>query len=446
VRLVVETPPALLTDLYELTMASALWAEGRAEAPSVFSLFVRSLPPGRGYLVAAGLDDALDFVERLRFDKEQRAALARLELFEPAFLDWLGDVAFTGTIRAVPEGRLVFADEPLLEVSGPLAVAQILETALLNQVNLQTTLATKAARIRHAADGRAVVDFALRRAHGFEAGLAVARCSALVGFAATSNVAAALRYGIASSGTMAHSYVSAHDSELDAFRCFARHVADPVLLVDTFDTRTGVERAIEVGLELRAEGRRLRAIRLDSGDLVELSRFARGRLDAAGLSEVSIFASGGLDEHDIARLVEAGAPIDGFGVGTALGVSEDAPVLEVVYKLVQVDGRPVAKRSVAKETLPCPKQVWRRPDFAGDVLATADEASPHPGAEPLLEPVTPRSATDPSVTLAAARKRFEADWAQLPEKHKALVDPAPYPVERSAALAALAERVWTAGE
>jgi nicotinate phosphoribosyltransferase len=273
----------------------------------------------------------------------------------------------------------------------------------------------------------------------------VARCSALVGFAATSNVAGALHYGIPASGTMAHSYVSAHDSELEAFRNFAHHVAEPVLLVDTFDTKTGLERAVEVGLELKAAGRSLRAVRLDSGDLVELARWARERLDAAGLPEVAIFASGGLDEHDIARLVAAGVPIDGFGVGTALGVSADAPVLEVVYKLVQVDGRPVAKRSVAKETLPCPKQVWRRPGFDGDVLATVDEESPEPGAERLLVPVPPEPAPDPVAALAAARERFEADWARLPAEHKALTDPAPYPVVRSAALAALAEQVWAEG-
>jgi nicotinate phosphoribosyltransferase len=442
---VVETSPALLTDLYELTMAKALWAEGRAEVGAVFSLFVRSLPPNRGYLVAAGLDDALAFVERLRFDDQDRAALARLGGFDPGFLDWLGGQRFSGVIRAVPEGRLVFADEPLLEVEGPLAVAQILETALLNQINLQTTLATKAARMRHAAAGRALVDFALRRAHGFEAGLRVARCSAMVGFAATSDVAAALHYHLPASGTMAHSYVSAHDSELEAFRHFARHVADPVLLIDTFDTETGLERAIQVGLELQAEGRALRAIRLDSGDLAELARLARDRLDAAGLPEVGIFASGGLDELEIARLLSADAPIDGFGVGTALGVSADAPVLEMVYKLVQVDGRPVAKRSVAKETLPCPKQVWRRPGFAGDVLATADEGCPLPGAEALLGPVPIRPAPDPAAALQAARERFEADWAQLPEEHKTLADPAPYPVERSPALDALARKVWENG-
>jgi nicotinate phosphoribosyltransferase len=442
---IVETSPALLTDLYELTMAEALWREGRAEVPAVFSLFVRSLPPNRGYLVAAGLDDALAFVARFRFDEEDRAALARLGGFDPGFLDWLGGVGFSGVIRAVPEGRLVFADEPLLEVEGPLAVAQILETALLNQINLQTTLATKAARMRHAAAGRSLVDFALRRAHGFEAGVRVARCSAMVGFAATSNVAAALRYRLPASGTMAHSYVSAHDSELEAFRHFARHVADPVLLVDTFDTSTGLERAIQVGLELEAEGRSLRAIRLDSGELAELARLARRRLDDAGLTHVGIFASGGLDEFDIARLVAAGAPIDGFGVGTALGVSADAPVLEIVYKLVQVDGRPVAKRSVAKETLPCPKQVWRRPGFAGDVLAAADEPCPHPGAVALLATVPPRPAPDPAAAVVAARERFEADWAQLPAEYKALADPAPYPVERSPALDALARKVWENG-
>src|SRR5919206_872933 len=228
-------PDVLLTDLYELTVTAALLAEGRVDTPAVFSLFIRSAPPSRGYLVAAGLDDVLAYLEGLRFTGEDLAALRRLAAFDPAFLDWLAELRFTGTVRAVPEGRIVSPNEPLVEIDAPFGVAQLLETWLLNQVTFQTVLATKAARCRHAAGGRALVDFSLRRAHGTDAGMKVARTSAMVGFAATSNVAAALRYGLAVSGTMAHSYITAHPSELDAFRAFARHhFDDPVLLVDTY--------------------------------------------------------------------------------------------------------------------------------------------------------------------------------------------------------------------
>ncbi|MGH8999149.1 MAG: nicotinate phosphoribosyltransferase [Acidimicrobiia bacterium] len=425
--------PALLTDLYELTMAAALFAEGKAEVPAAFSLFARTLPPRRGYLVAAGLDDAMDYLEGLRFTGEDLAALARLRLgpasgrFDPAFLDWLGEIRFTGVVRAVPEGRLVFAGEPLLEVEGPLGVTQLAETFLLNQVSVQTTLATKAARCRHAAGGRALVDFALRRAHGTDAGMKVARCSAIAGFAATSNVAAAVRYGLAASGTMAHSYVLAHDSEDDAFARFAElSPGEIILLVDTYDSATGIERAIACG------GQALRGIRLDSGDLDGLARLARRRLDDAGLTHTLVLVSGGLDEHTIAGLVAAGAPIDGFGVGTSLGVSEDAPALETVYKLVQVDGRAVAKRSPGKATLPGAKQVWRTGGFGGDVLGLAGEAGP-PGSHPLLE-VVPPTRPGPADQVAAARARFAADWAELPDSYKDLVNPANYPVLLSAGL------------
>ncbi|MGH9040166.1 MAG: nicotinate phosphoribosyltransferase, partial [Acidimicrobiia bacterium] len=397
--------PALLTDLYEFTMAAALVAEGKADLPSVFSLFVRRLPPSRGFLVAAGLDDVLRFLDGLGFSASDVDALGRQFPFDPAFLDWLSQVRFTGRVRAVPEGRIVFAGEPLLEIEAPFALAQLLETYVLNQVTLQTTLATKAARCRHAAGSRVLVDFALRRTHGTDAGMKAARCGALAGFAATSNVAAADHYGIPASGTMAHSFVTAFDSELEAFRAFARHHrADPVLLVDTYDTAIGVDHAIVVARELAAQygdtpspgqGRRLAAIRLDSGDLGALARMARERLDTAGFPEVNIFASGGLDEYSIARLVAAGAPVDGFGVGTAYGVSEDAPTLESVYKLVEVDGRPVAKASTGKATLPGAKQVWRRPGFGGDILALAGEPAPDGDAEALLVAVAPGPPGDP---------------------------------------------------
>ena len=433
----------LLTDLYEFTMAAALVAEGRDDAPATFSLFVRRLPPSRGYLVAAGLHEAVRFLQEWRFDDEAVARLGRTAPFEPAFLDWLRALRFTGRVRAVPEGRLVFANEPLIEIDAPFAEAQLLETILLNLFTFPTAVATKAARCREAAGGRALVDFALRRAHGADAGMEVARAAALAGFAATSNVAAAERYEFPASGTMAHSYVTAvagggPAGELGAFRSFAEHYrGDPVLLVDTWDTAGGIDHAIVVAKELAAAGRRLAGIRLDSGDVASLARLARERLDAAGLPEVAVFASGGLDEFEIARLVSAGAPLDGFGVGTNFGTSADAPTLETVYKLVAVDGRPMAKRSTGKATLPGTKQVWRRPGFEGDVLALWDERDPVPDAEPLLEEVDLAAEPGDPEAVAAARERFEADWSALPPQYRDLTNPIRYEVEMSARLQAL---------
>ncbi|HET9770600.1 MAG TPA: nicotinate phosphoribosyltransferase, partial [Acidimicrobiia bacterium] len=405
----------LLTDLYEFTMAAALVAEGRGDAPATFSLFVRNLPPSRGYLVAAGLHDVVRFLRDWRFEDDDIARLAAGAPFDPAFLDWLRGVRFTGRVRAVPEGRLVFAGEPLLEIDAPFAEAQLLETVLLTSMTFPTAVATKAARCREAAGPRTLVDFGLRRAHGADAGMAAARGAAIAGFAATSNVAAAARYGIPASGTMAHSFLTAvagNDprGELTAFRAFTRHYrGDPVLLVDTWDSRDGIDNAIVVAGELAdggsgGGGRRLAGIRLDSGDLVALARTARERLDAAGLADVAVFASGGLDEYEIARLVAAGAPVDGFGVGTSFATSADAPTLESVYKLVAVDGRPMAKHSTGKATLPGAKQVWRRPGFGGDILGLADEPSPGAGAEALLVDIDLGAEAGHAKAVAAARE------------------------------------------
>jgi nicotinate phosphoribosyltransferase len=433
--------PALLTDFYELTMAAALVAEGRSEIAATFSLFIRSLPPERGFLVAAGLDDVVSFLDDFSFSGDDVEAIAGLGRFDPAFLDWLRQVRFEGSLRAIPEGRVAFETEPLLEVTAPFGVAQLLETYLLNQITVSTTLATKAARCRHAAAGRRVVDFALRRAQGTDAGMKVARCAAIAGFDATSNVAAAIRYGLTASGTMAHSFITAHPDELEAFRSFARTApTDPVLLVDTYDTETGVEKAVIVGQELKRIGRRLAGIRLDSGDVAALARRARSRLDAAGLTDTAILASGGIDEYEIARLVALGAPIDGFGIGTRFGVSEDVPVLESVYKLVEIEGRPVAKRSPGKATLPGAKQAWRRPGFSGDLVALAREPEPVSGAEPLLGPVGLGAPRSPAAAIvAAARERFEADWCALPVEHKDLINHIPYRVDVSTALRRLAD-------
>lgn len=446
----------LLTDLYEFTMAAALLAEGRAEAPATFSLFVRNLPPSRGFLVAAGLHETVRFLREWRFDDDAVDRLGRAAPFDPAFLDWLREVRFTGRVRAVPEGRVVFANEPLIEVDAPFGAAQLLETVILNLFTFPTAVTTKAARCREAARGRTLVDFALRRSHGGDAGMAVARAAAVAGFASTSNVAGADRYGLPASGTMAHSFVTAvaggaAAGELDAFRSFAEHYrGDPVLLVDTWDTAGGIDHAIVVAKELAAgkfggHSRRLAGIRLDSGDVVALARLARERLDAAGLPGVAVFASGGLDEYEIARLLAAGAPIDGFGVGTNFATSADAPTLETVYKLVAVDGRPMAKLSTGKATLPGAKQVWRRPGFGGDVLALAGEARPAPGAEPLLEEVDLTSVVGDAEAMAAARQRFEADWSALPKQYRDLTTPTRYEVEVSVALQALADDSFAPG-
>jgi len=427
---------SLLVDLYELTMAVAYHASDMAQRPATFSLFVRTLPATRGYLVAAGLDDALAWLEAFRFGDSELAALDTLGLFTDDELAWLEGLRFTGDVRAVPEGTVVFADEPILEVDAPIAEAQLAETFLLNQVTVQTVLATKAARCRHAADGRAVVDFALRRSHGIDAGMKLARVCRLVGLDATSNVAGATRYGLGASGTMAHSYVEAHTDEAAAFAEFAERFGErAVLLVDTYDTAAGVELAIDVALALRARGRRIGAIRLDSGDLARLAHDARRRLDDAALGDVQIFASGGLDEYEIDRLLRAErAPIDGFGVGTSLGVSSDAPVLDTVYKLVAYDGRGVRKTSEGKATWPGAKQVWRTEGWRGDVLALRDEDAPAADATPLLVSAMRAGHRTADTGLDAAHETFERQWAAMPTALKDLTRPPAYPVEPSDAL------------
>lgn len=457
----------LLVDLYELTMAQAYWREGMAEE-AVFSLYYRRLPPRRNYVLACGLADALRHVERLSF-APHLDHLASLGLFSRPFLDWLGALRFGGDVWAMPEGTPVFPEEPLLEVVAPIAVAQIAESFVMNQVAFQSALASKAARVVTAADGRAVVDFGMRRMHGADAAVKSVRAFFVAGVAATSNVLAGRVYGVPVTGTMAHSYVQAHGDELAAFRAFAALYPDTVLLVDTYDTLAGVEKVIALAGEL-GEGFRVRAIRLDSGDLGELARRSRERLDRAGLERVEIFASGGLDEDRIADLVAAGAPIDGFGVGTQMGVSEDAPVLDMVYKLTSYAGEGRIKTSPGKRILPGRKQVFRVEEggvAVRDVLARADErADEHGGGRPLLERVMAggtvvgeavigEAAVGGTVVggtvvggavaggaavggeesgaapadLHAARRRARREIAALPERVRALTpaDP-PYPV------------------
>ncbi|WOP38985.1 nicotinate phosphoribosyltransferase [Streptomyces sp. Li-HN-5-13] len=426
------------TDLYEVTMAMSYLREDM-QAPATFSLFVRGLPSGRGFLVAAGLEPALEFLARYRVEQDDIEEFAHA-LHRPAQdLEPLLGLSFEGEVRAVPEGHVVFAGEPLLEVTAPLPQAQLVETYLLNQLCHQTVVASKAARCVLAAAGRPVVDFSLRRTHGPWAGLQAARLGALVGFAGTSNVAAATALGIPASGTMAHSYIEAFSGEEVAFRAFAHAHPGPVtFLVDTYDTEEGVRIAARVLAELR-RGPGC-AIRLDSGDLDTLSRRSRAILDAAGLDDVRIVASGGLDEYGVDRLVRAGAPIDVYAVGTKVGVAADAPYLDAAYKLVEYDGHPVMKLSSAKVTAPGRKQVFRR---AGrpDVIALAGEEPPD-SAQPLLRTVMRggRRISSPD-HWRDARKRFREDIAALPGPALRIKDPEPVRPVWSEALARLTASV-----
>jgi len=432
---------ALMTDLYELNMAASYLRRGM-DGRATFSLFVRRLPPRRGFLVAAGLEDCLSYLESFRFVAEDLDWLSASG-FDGATVDALADLRFTGDVHAVPEGRVVFADEPLLEVTAPISEAQLVESFLLNQITFQTAIATKAVRCRLAAGDVELVDFALRRTHGIEASLAVARLSAMAGFVATSNVEAARRFGLRTAGTMAHSYIEAFEDEIEAFRAFAAdRPGQTTFLVDTYDTRTGVDRAIEVIRELGAGDDA--AIRIDSGDLAAEARWARERLDGAGLAGVRILVSGGLDEYDLEQLVRDGAPIDAAGVGTRMGVSADAPTLDSVYKLVAYDDRPVLKLSAGKVTIPGAKQVWRGRPIDDDLLAGRDEPAPS-GREPLLVPVMEGGArTGPAGTLGAARDRLGQDLTALPARARDLDDPSPPEVRVSTALAALAADVTSA--
>lgn len=431
---------ALITDLYELNMAASYLQRGMT-ASATFSLYIRELPDDRGFLVVNGVEDCLDYLERFCFADEDLSWLASVG-FREETIKHFGSLRFTGEVHAVPEGRIVFANEPILEVTAPIAESQLVETYLLNQITYQTALASKAARCRLAAGTIELVDFALRRTHGIEAGMAVAKATAIAGFAGTSNVEAARRWGLAPSGTMAHSYIEAFPTEREAFLNFASDLPGrATFLVDTYDTLEGVNAAIEVIGELGLTSGA--AVRLDSGDLVALSKAVRRRLDDAGLAWVRIFVSGGLDEYDLDTFRAEGAPIDAAGVGTRLGVSADAPFLNSVYKLVELEGRPVMKLSAGKVSLPGAKQVWRRLPIESDILSARGEPGP-PGAEAMLVPVMREGArVGPPGTITAARQRLERDLGGLPESAREIHRPRAPRVEVSEALSELGERTET---
>lgn len=438
-----EDAGALLTDLYQITMLQAYFDEG-LHGPAGFELFSRKLPPGRNFLLVAGLEPLLQWLQALRFTPAEIAWLAATGRFSRPFLAWLQDLRFTGDVWAVPEGTVCFADEPWVRVAAPLAQAQLVESRLVNLMHYQTLVASKAARCVLVARGRQLVDFGLRRAHGAEAGLLSARASWIAGFDGTATAAAGLQFGIPVFGTMAHSFVQAHDDEAEAFARFAR--AQPghvMLLIDTYDTEAAARKVVRLARELDAEGIRIAGVRIDSGDLAAHARQVRAILDEGGLQGATVFASGNLDEHRLAALLEGGAPIDGFGVGTRMNTSADAPFLDCAYKLVEYAGVPRRKRSEGKATWPGAKQVWRRRDghgrLSGDVLSLAGDDQP---GEPLLRQVMAGGRrTTPAETLQCVRERARQQLACLPQSLAGLQDAAPYEVTVAAGLRQLAARL-----
>jgi nicotinate phosphoribosyltransferase len=378
----------LLTDLYQLTMLQAYFARGMLDT-AVFELFVRKLPANRNFMMAAGLEQALQFLEGLRFRGDELEWIEESGLFHPDFAERLRDLRFTGDVHAMPEGTVFFPDEPILRVTAPMPEAQLVESRLINLVHFETTVATKAARCVLAAPGKLLVDFGLRRAHGAEAGLLAARSSWLAGFSGTATVLARPMFGVPVFGTMAHSFVQAHDDETRAFAGFAAACPEStVFLIDTYDTVAAARKVAALAPKLEREGIAVKGVRLDSGDLADLSRRVRRILDEAGLARSTIFASGNLDEYRLRELLAAGAPIDGFGIGTSLVTSSDAPFLDAVYKLQEYAGKPRRKRSAGKATWPGRKQVYRHYDRDGrlehDVVTL--ESDRQVGA-PLLGPV-----------------------------------------------------------
>jgi nicotinate phosphoribosyltransferase len=437
------TTTPLLTDLYQLTMLQAYLEHGLTES-AVFEFFVRKLPERRGFLVAAGLEPALEFLENMRFSVEELDWLARSGRFRKQLLDYLAGFRFTGDIEAMPEGTVFFPDEPILRVTAPLPQAQLVETRLINFLHFQSVVAAKAARMVLAAPGKLLVDFGLRSAHGAEAGLMAARASYIAGFAGTATVLANTLFGIPIFGTMAHSFVQAHDEESTAFENFAHsHPGNVILLIDSYDTEAAAEKVVALAARLKEAGITIRGVRLDSGDLAALSRNVRRILDHGGLADAAIFASGGIDEDVLMTLAKSRAPIDGFGIGSSLTSAPDAPVLDCAYKLQEYAGLPRRKRSAGKATWPGRKQVWRRfgadGRMAGDILSVTDDLQP---GEKLLEPVMRDGRRiEPRPTLDEMRARAARNLEKLPEPLRQLQPGATYPVEVADALVRLAAEV-----
>jgi nicotinate phosphoribosyltransferase len=434
---------ALLTDLYQLTMVQAYLKEGMEEQ-AVFEFFVRKLPAHRNFFLAAGLEQALQFLSQLQVTGDEIAWLDRMGRFEPAFLRYMESLRFTGDVDAMPEGTLFFPNEPILRIVAPLPQAQLVETRLMNLLNFQTMIASKAARSVLVAGGKPIIDFGLRRAHGAEAGLLAARASFIAGFAGTATVLAGMQYGIPIYGTMAHSFIQAHKDEMAAFEHFAQaQPGNVLLLIDTYDTEAAAKKVVALASPLKARGITIQGVRLDSGDLADHARKVRRILDEGGLQQAQILASGNLDEYRLQALVASEAPIDSFAVGTAMTTSADAPSLDCAYKLQEYAGRPCRKRSEGKATWPGRKQVYRHRTSVGqlayDVVTTTDDVQ---DGEPLLQPVMKAGRRlAPSPGLTEIRHQVAAQLGQLPAQLRQLEPEAPYEVRISPRLRALAERV-----
>jgi nicotinate phosphoribosyltransferase len=440
---------ALLTDLYQLNMLEAYLADGERRT-AVFEFFFRKLPKERGFLLAAGLEQVLDFLEGMRFTGEELDWLAATGRFTPRLLDYLAGFRFSGDVHAMAEGTVCFPHEPVIRITSPLPEAQLAETRLINLVHFETLIASKAARNILAAPGKTLIDFGFRRAHGGEAGLLAARASYIAGFTGTATVLAGKDFGIPLFGTMAHSYIQAHDDESEAFEKFAR--ARPqglTLLLDTYDTVEAAKKVVALAPKLRADGITIRSVRIDSGDLAELAKAVRAVLDAGGLPDVTIIASGGLDEYDLLSLAASGAPIDGYGIGTSMTTSSDAPALDCAYKLQEYAGKPRRKKSAGKATWPGRKQVWRRYDgdgrMAGDIISLETD---RPEAEPLLSLVMKEGRRiGAKSSLADIRAHAATELGRLPEPLQQLGTDYSYKVEVSGKLEALAAETdkWLAG-
>jgi nicotinate phosphoribosyltransferase len=442
---------ALLTDLYELTVSAAFFEHGFNHLAS-FEVAMRRMPPGRGYMIAAGIERLAEALEEYRFDGPAIEHLESLQLFKPAFLEFLSTLRFTGSVRAIPEGTIYFPGEPIVEIRAPLIEAQLVETIALNQLGFASIIATKAARCFAVAGGRRLVDFGPRRAQGADASLIAARSSYMAGFHGTANVLAGKRYGIPVFGTMSHSFVMAHEREREAFSDFVSSFPTlSTLLVDTYDTVHGVENAAVIAAQVREAGVKIQGVRLDSGDLHELSRKTRRILDQAGFGAIAIVASGNLDEHKIADLVDGGAPIDAFGVGTALAVSDDAPAADFTYKLVEYKDHARLKTSAGKVSTPGRKQLFRAyspsGSFFADLVGIMDEGATTVAREfkpipsktvQLMETVLENGRRVlPRPTLAEARERVMNGLTALDARYKTLRRPAEFPVRPTAALNAL---------
>ncbi len=427
---------ALLTDLYQLTMLQAYF-ENDLEETASFEFFVRNLPENRGFLIAAGLEQVLDYLENLRFTDQELAWVDQNELFSSAFSRRLEELRFTGDVDAMPEGTVFFPNEPILRVSAPLPEAQLVESRIVNLLHFQTLIASKAARCVLSAPGKLLVDFGMRRAHGAEAAIMAARASYIAGFDGTSNVEAARVFGIPAYGTMAHSFVQIHDDETKSFDCFAKSQPNNViLLIDTYDTEAAARKVVSLAPRLKERGIRIRGVRLDSGDLTAHAFKVRQILDEGDCTDITIFCSGGLDEYTLADMMQRGAPADGFGVGTSLDTSKDAPALDCAYKLVEYAGTPRRKRAEEKATLPGRKQVFRHfaadGQMQGDLLTVAnDEQDGKPLIRPIMKGGQRRRQPEP---VSVIRERAATNLSQLPDFCQAMRPSEAYPVKISPAL------------